>query len=143
MTTGVKGRNFVLKIGDGQNTQTFTTIGPVRVNRLTRNNSPVDITNQSSAGWQEMLADAGTKSVSISVEGVVANDAAFKDLMDDAHADPQIPRDFQLVSGNGAETYEGTFVIASVNREGSHDGAQTFGTELQSSGAVEYTPAGA
>ncbi len=137
---GLKGRLFVLKMGDGQTTEVFTAVGGVRVNRMTKNNGAVDITNMSSAGWQEMLADAGTKSISISVEGVVTTAESYDDLQDAANADPQLPVNFQLVSGNGAEMWEGAWVIASLNREGSHDGAQAFSMELQSAGVITYAP---
>src|SRR5690606_31131478 len=131
MSEGFKGRAFVLKRGDGAMTEVFTTVGGVRTTNLTLNNNPVDVSDNAS-GWQKMLADGGIQSIEMSLDGIAKNDSAFESLLQDGF--DRVSRNVQLVSGNG-DIYEGPVVIASIQRSGAHDGAETFSCSLQSDGA--------
>ena len=132
-TTAYKGRDFVLKMGDGASSETFTTVGGLRTTSLSINNNPVDITNVSSNGWQEMLADAGTQSIELSADGVVSSDTQFATFEQAAHN--RTTHNYQLESGNGV-TREGSFVISSYSESGAHGDAVTFNVTLQSNDAI-------
>lgn len=138
MTTAYKGRDFVLQMGDGATSETFASVGALRTSSLSINNNPVDISNVSSAGWQEMLADAGTQSIEISADGVVSNETQFPVFEQAAH--DRTTHNYKLVSGNGVDR-EGSFVISSYSESGAHGDAVTFNVTLQSNGAVTRTAA--
>lgn len=133
-----KGRLMVLKIGDGAGSETFTTIGGLRSNTITINNEEVDITNKDSAGWKELLENAGVKSVSMSASGVFKDDAQI-DLVNTRMIAGTIGN-FQLVLSNG-DYYQGAFQINSFERTGEYNGAEMFSISLTSSGAVAFTAA--
>lgn len=135
MAEGYKGRSFLLKVGNGATMEAFTAIGGIQTKSLSINNNPVDVSDDS-AGYQKMLPDGGIQSMEISGSGIVKNNAQAKALI--AAADARSEANYQLVSGLG-DTYEGTFVIASFQRTGNHDGAETFSITLQSSGEIDYT----
>jgi len=136
MAEGFKGRAFVLKRGDGATVEVFTTVGGVRTTNMTINNNPVDVSDNAS-GWQKMLADGGIQSIEVSLDGIVKNNAVFEALLQDAF--DRVPVSVQLESGN-ADVYQGVVVVASLQRSGAHDGAETFSATLQSDGAFTFTP---
>ncbi|MCC6912723.1 MAG: hypothetical protein IT566_03380 [Rhodospirillaceae bacterium] len=136
MAEGFKGRAFVLKRGDGGTVESFVTVGGVRTTNMTINNNPVDVSDNAS-GWQKMLADGGIQSIEVSLDGIVKNSASFEGLLQDAF--DRVPVSVQLEAGNG-DVYQGAVVIASLQRSGAHDGAETFSSTLQSDGAFTFTP---
>ncbi len=76
--TAQRGRDLLLKIGDGGSPEVFTSVAGLRATTLAFNSALVDITNADSAGhWRELMAD-GVKSASLSGSGV------FKDAASDA-----------------------------------------------------------
>jgi predicted secreted protein len=135
-TTAYKGRSGPLQISSNGGS-TFTTIGGVRTNGVTLNNNPVDITNVSSNGFQELLADGGTQSLSISIDGVVANDAAFKTMQ--TQADDRTLIWYKLAFG-AAGVISSRMAVVSLQLGLPHDGAQTFSATLSSSGTITFTP---
>ena len=133
MTTAYKGRDFVLQMGDGATSETFTTVGALRTTSMSINNNPIDITNVTSNGWQEMLEDGGTQSIEISADGVVSNESQFPTFETAAHN--RTKHNFKLVSGNSVSR-TGAFVISSYSESGSHGDALTFNVTLQSDGEI-------
>lgn len=135
-TTAYKGRSGPLQIS-ANGGSTFSTIGGARANDVTINNNPVDITNVSSGGFQELLADGGTQSVSISLSGVVSSDAQFKTLQ--AAADDRTLVWYKFTFG-AAGVITAKFAVSNLQLGLPHDGAQTFSCQLMSSGTVTITP---
>ena len=135
-TTAYKGRSGTMQISSNGGS-TFTTIGGVRTTNVTVNNNPVDITNVSSGGFQELLPDGGIQSVEISIDGVVASDAAFKTFQ--ATADDRTLVWYKFSFG-AAGTILSKFAVRSLQLGAPHDGAQTFSATLSSSGTVTITP---
>lgn len=135
-TTAYKGRSGPLQIS-ANGGSTFSTIGGARANDVTINNNPVDITNVSSGGFQELLADGGTQSVSISLSGVVSSDAQFKTLQ--ATADDRTLVWYKFTFG-AAGVITSKFAVSNLQLGLPHDGAQTFSCQLMSSGTVTITP---
>lgn len=128
-----KGRSFLLKQGSAS---AGTTLAGMRTTGLTVNNEQVDITNKDSNGFREYLEDAGTKSLSITAEGVWKDSAVEQTVRGYAFANSI--NAFALVFGN-ADTLEGTFAITSYQRAGAFNGEETYSITLESSGSYAYT----
>jgi len=130
-----KGRNFLLKQGTAA---AGTTLAGMRVTSLTLNNEQVDITNKDSGGWRELLEDAGTQSIDLSVEGVFKDTATEETVR--GYAFTNSINAFGLVFGNG-DSMDGSWAISNYQRSGAHNGEETYSMTLQSSGAPVYTAA--
>jgi len=134
-TTAYKGRSGTLQIS-ANGGSTFTTIGGVRTKTVAVNNNPVDITNDGSNGFREMLADGGTQGVDISFDGVVVNDTAYETLLSQAHDRTAIYWKFNFAD---AGVITAKFVVGSISYGAAHDNAQTFSISAMSSGTVTFT----
>lgn len=134
-TTAFKGRSATLSIS-ANGGSTFTTIGGVRTTGLTINNNPVDITNDGSGGFRELLADGGTQEFNIDIDGVVADDTAFQSM--EAVADDRTLVWFKFVYASGG-IVTALFAVSSYKITGTYNDAQTFTASLMSSGTVTFT----
>ena len=132
-----RGKDLLIKIGDGAATESFTTVAGLRATTLSFNAKEVDVTNADSTGmWRELLAGAGIKSASVSGSGVfkdAASDAVLREaFFDQTLADWQIViPDFGLVSG--------PFKITSLSYDGPYDGELKVSLALTSAGALVFT----
>ncbi|MCH8322572.1 MAG: phage major tail protein, TP901-1 family [Proteobacteria bacterium] len=136
--TAQKGRDFLLKIGDGGGPETFTTIGGFRNNKFTINNQVVDITSKDSAGKRELLAGAGLQIMSASGSGVFVDDAAFG-TAHSAALNATIDNWEIIVPGHG--TYMGPFQVSNLEFDGEYKGEQLYSISLESAGAITFTTA--
>src|SRR5215472_11126574 len=76
--TAQRGKDLLIKIGDGGAPETFATVAGLRATSLDFNAQAIDVTNSDSADmWRELLA-AGVKSATVAGSGV------FKDAASDA-----------------------------------------------------------
>jgi len=132
-----KGRDFLLKMGDGGGPETFTTIGAARTNSLSINNNPVDDTTMDDTGIQSMLGDAGVQSMQVTIDGLF-KDAVVEETFR-AAVFARTTNNFQLAFPNG-DVLEAAFIIQDYNRSGSHDGLESFSATLIKSGATTFTP---
>ncbi|RMF08905.1 MAG: phage major tail protein, TP901-1 family [Alphaproteobacteria bacterium] len=130
-----KGRAFVLKIGDGGNPETFSTIGGMRTTQLAINNEVVDITNKESGGWRDLLAGAGVRSVTLSGAGVFTDSAAEMSLQAKILAGSLDNYEVAFESG---DSFSGAFQAVSLEYAGDHNGERTYTIRLESSGAVVF-----
>ena len=135
--TAQKGKDLLVKIGDGGSPETFTTVAGLRATTLAFNAETIDVTNSDSADmWRELLA-AGVRSATVSGSGVfkdAASDAAIRScFFDQALANWQI-----VIPGFG--TVSGPFKIASLQYEGPYDGEVKLSLSLASAGAIGFTP---
>ncbi|MFT3726319.1 MAG: phage major tail protein, TP901-1 family [Terricaulis sp.] len=135
--TGQKGRDVLIKIGDGDDPEAFTTVAGIRAKTISLNAKTVDGTSgESPDAWRELIAGAGVKSASVSGAGV------FKDAASDAAIQQiffaQTARTFQLIiPGFGA--LKGAFLVESLDYSGDHDGEAAFAITLASAGALSFT----
>lgn len=134
-TTAYKGRDMALK-NSANGGSTFVTVAGVRSTGATINNEPVDVTNMGSGGFREYLADGGVQSVSMNVDGVVVDDAAFNVMLTQAEDRTKVYYQFAF-SGGGEITAK--FVITSIQLTGTYNEAQTFSAQLESSGPLAVT----
>lgn len=134
---GQKGRDVLIKIGDGADPEYFITVAGIRAKTISLNARSVDGTSGESAGaWRELIAGAGVKSASVSGAGV------FKDAASDAVIQQaffaQASRTFQLVIPDFG-VLQGPFLIEALDYSGDHDGEAAFAITLASAGVVSFT----
>ncbi len=135
--SGQKGRDVLIKIGDGGGTEVFTTLAGIRAKTIALNARAVDGTSgESPSAWRELIAGAGVKTASVSGAGV------FKDGAYDATLQAlffsQAARNFQLVIP-GFGILQGPFLIEALDYSGDHDGEAAFAITLASAGAITFT----
>lgn len=134
---GQKGRDVLIKIGDGGSPEVFATVAGVRAKTISLNARTVDGTSgESPSAWRELIAGAGVKSASVSGAGV------FKDAASDAAIQQaffaQSVKSFQLVIPDFG-VIQGAFLIESLDYTGDHDGEAAFAITLASAGALSFT----
>ena len=67
-----RGKDLLLKIGDGGSPESFVTVAGLRARTISLNARTVDVTDGDSAGrWRELLAGAGVRSAAVSGQGKV------------------------------------------------------------------------
>ena len=131
-----KGRDLLVKIGDGGMPETFATVAGLRATTLSFNSTTVDVTNADSANhWRELLAGAGVKAASFSGSGVF-KDAASDESLRAAFFNQTTPNFQVIVPSFG--TITGAFQIASLQYEGPHDGEVKLSLSLHSAGALTF-----
>ena len=132
-----KGKALLLKIGDGEGPENFTTIAGLRAKSLSFNAETVDITNADSANeWRELLAGAGIKSASVSGSGVFKDDAIdgqmrsafFNQTLDNWQV---IIPDFGII--------EGPFQVTNLDYAGEYNGEVNHTVALESAGELTFT----
>ena len=132
-----RGKDLLLKIGDGGSPEVFNAIGGLRTRTLSLNAETVDITHsQSSGGWRELLAGAGVRDASVSGAGVFLNDTAAETVRA-AFFSGEIKNWQIIIPGFG--TIEGAFQIANLDYAGDYAGEATMSLALQSAGALAFT----
>jgi TP901-1 family phage major tail protein len=133
-----KGKDLLIKIGDGGDPETFATVAGLRATTLAFNAQTVDITNADSANaWRELL-DAGVKSATLSGNGVF-KDATSDEALRAAFFNQTLPN-FQIVIP-GFGTVGGPFKIVSLQYDGPYDGEVKISLSLASAGALTFTGA--
>jgi len=136
--TAKRGRDLLIKIGNGAEPESFTTVAGLRASTLAFNAQAVDITNADSADmWRELLA-GGMKSATISGSGIfkdAASDAALRAIFfggDNGSFQVAIPG-FGLVTG--------PFRLTAMQYDGAHDGELKMSLTLASAGALTFEAA--
>ena len=70
--SGFAGRRLRLEVDFGSG---FVDVGEAQTNSLTINREPIDVTTKEDSGVRRLLAETGTFSMDISVEGVLKDNA--------------------------------------------------------------------
>lgn len=133
--TAQRGRDMLVKIGDGGSPETFASVAGLRTRTFSLNAREVDATHSESGGWRELLAGAGVKQASVAGAGVFLSDAAALTLRAAFFAGAV--RTFKLIVP-GLGTMTGPFMIANLDYAGDHDGEATFAIALASAGALAF-----
>jgi TP901-1 family phage major tail protein len=137
--SGQKGREVLIKIGDGEEPEGFVTVAGIRAKTISLNARTVDGTSgESPSAWRELIAGAGVKSASVSGAGVF-KDAASDALIQQAFFAQNVKR-FQLVIPDFG-LIEGPFLIEALDYSGDHDGEAAFAVTLASAGALSFAAA--
>jgi TP901-1 family phage major tail protein len=133
---GARGRDVVVKIGDGGEPETFAVVAGIRMRAIVLGAGLVDATTAESPGaWRELLAGAGTKRIEVSGAGVFSS-AASDARMRAAFLAGETPRLRLEVAEFGV--ISGPFAIAELAYSGEHDGEAMFSIRLASAGAVSF-----
>jgi TP901-1 family phage major tail protein len=136
MTANV-GRTIVVRWGDAS---PIPAVAGIREKSITLAGEAVDITNDDSAGWRQLLDAAQVNSVEISASGVLIDDtlrtAWFAGA--DGSGERMAPAEFEYSDGG---IVSGTFYLQEYSETGNHDGEITFEATWMSNGVVAYTPA--
>ncbi|MEM9494844.1 MAG: phage major tail protein, TP901-1 family [Pseudomonadota bacterium] len=134
-----RGKDLLLKVGDGGAPESFTTVGGLRTRSLSLNAQTVDITHSGSAGgWRELLAGAGVREAAIAGAGVFLSDAAAESVRT-AFFDGVI-RAWRIVIPGFGEI-EGPFQIVNLDYAGDYASEATMSLSLASAGEIAFTPA--
>ncbi|MEI9932791.1 MAG: phage major tail protein, TP901-1 family [Rhizomicrobium sp.] len=136
--TAQRGKDLLIKIGDGGDPENFTTVAGLRATSLDFNATTIDITNSDSADmWRELLAD-GVKSATVAGSGVfkdAASDAALKTAFFN-----QALNDYQIVIPSFG-TVTGPFKLTSLQYDGPYDGELKISLSLASAGVLSFAAA--
>lgn len=122
------GRDFLIKKGS-------TVLASVRAKTVTINGEPIDSTTDDDDGYRKLLADAATRSIDISVEGLTDDDTLRAAVMGSGSL---LLTDINVEYPDGA-TLTGDFFLTSLEENGQHTDAMGFSASFQSSGQWTYT----
>lgn len=132
----LKGKNFLLKQGDGADPEVFDEVARQRATSFSVNGEEIDVSSKDSDGWRELMGDenegGGLASISVNVEGIVAADGDH-DAIRDAAMSGAI-KNYQL--DDSEDILEGPFQVTNYEQSGDHDGAQEYSATLESAGEV-------
>lgn len=127
------GSAFLLKIGDGASPLNYETVAGLRTTQLSINGDPVVVTHKESGGWRDLLAGAGTRSVSVSAAGIFLGSQAEATVR--THALAGTIDDYEL-SFEGGERLRGQFLVQRLDYSGDFNGERSYTVQLESSGPV-------
>jgi TP901-1 family phage major tail protein len=134
--SGQKGRDVLIKIGDGEEPEAFVTVAGIRAKTISLNARSVDGTSgESPEAWRELIAGAGLKSASVSGAGVF-KDAASDALIQQAFFSQSASTFQVIIPGFGSLT--GPFLVEALDYSGDHDGEAAFAITLASAGALSF-----
>ena len=125
---GLYGRDLALTMGG-------KTVAGVRSKGITVNNSPIDVSDDDSNAFRELLAEPGDKSIDISLSGVTKS----MELMRAALTPGSQLFALVLTWPDGSSVTLDGF-LASYSSTGEYNGAETFDASFNSSGDSTFTP---
>lgn len=112
-------------------------IAGVQTKGLTCNNEPVDVTDDNSSGWRELMAIPGLKTVEVPISGVLKNLELMRAFFN-AQGGSQM---FACVGTYpDGSTVTGNFFLATFNTTGESNVAIPFDSTWQSSGQIVFVP---
>jgi predicted secreted protein len=135
--TSHKGRDLLLKIGDGGSPEAFTEIGSARMTSLSLSNPLLDVTALDGGGLQALKPDGGVQAMQVRLDGLFRDEAGEEALR--AAAFGRSLGNYKFVFPNG-DVYAAAFAVQGYTRGGRHDGLETFTLTLNRSGGGIFTP---
>lgn len=133
--TALKGSLVLIRVGDGMASETFTTIGGLRLTEFELNQQFVEASDMESGAWRKGIA-AGLRSARISGTGVFTGSAAEETMR--GYAFGGSVKNFRFIFANGS-SITGAFVITSYERSATHEDAEMYAIRLESAGALTYS----
>lgn len=107
-----------------------------RTDSVTINNEPLDITDKDDSGWRTMLADAGVRTVSCEIEGVLKDDVLLADSV--GNASTALLKEC-VVTISGIGTLTGDFFLNSIQIGAEQADVVTFTATLESGESMTAT----
>lgn len=126
-------KNVIIKVGDGESSESFSTIGGLVTTRLRVNNQVIEASDVASGQWRAALDGAGVSSVTLSGEGMFTD--ATSETLAQGYAMAASVDNYQLLFGNG-NTLSGPFLIAQYERAGNYGDVETYALTLESAGVI-------
>lgn len=133
-----KGSLVLIRIGDGNETETFTTLGGLRVASLRLANHKVEAGHVGSGAWRTLMAHSGLRSLTVAGNGVFSDETSEERLR--AQAFSGAVSNYELRFGNG-DMLQGVFMVGSYERTGKMGDVETYALVLESAGEVSFTRA--
>jgi TP901-1 family phage major tail protein len=131
-----RGKELIVRIGDGGTPEVFTTVAGLRASTFSLNAKEIDATHaQSPGGWRELIG-AGLRQAAFAGSGVFLKGAAADRLRAVFFAGD--PAAFEVVAP-GLGVFAGRFLIANLDYAGDWDGEATISMALASAGAIAFT----
>ncbi|APX23194.1 MULTISPECIES: phage major tail protein, TP901-1 family [Salipiger] len=135
-----KGREVLIRIGDGQETENFNALCALTTKALTVNNEEIDVTTADcdtpgGALWTEVLD--GVRRIALSGNGISKKDTAEARLMTVSLQTPPVANMEVVVPNFG--TFAGAFFVQSMELTGEQSGGASFALTMGSTGAVTFT----
>lgn len=127
---GMLGREGVLTVS-GQKIAGAVTKG------VTCNNEPVDVTDDDSSGWRELMARPGLKTIDLPISGQLKNLELFQSFFNAQGGSQIFPINYLYADGS---TIAGNFFLTTIGETGDANGAKTFDSSWQSAGEIIFTP---
>src|SRR5690349_20628269 len=136
---GQKGRDVLIKIGDGGAPENFVSVAGIRARTISLSAGQIDATTaESPEAWRELIAGAGTRRAEVSGSGVF-KDAASDALLREAYFSGEAAMMQLVIPGFGM--MHGQFVVSDLSYGGEHDGEAVFSVRLLSAGAISFEAA--
>jgi len=132
------GRNFLLKIGDGQSPEIFTTVGGFQSNAITLGEASVDITNKSAPDKFRQAMRAGVKTVALSGNGIFTDSVSEEAVRANYFAAAVLNWQVEIP---GFGIMEGPFILTQLAYTGADNAAVTYSVSLESAGSIGFTAA--
>lgn len=123
-----KGRSLLVKKG-------ITVLAGMRTKGVALNGEPIDVTTDDDGGWRTLLADVGTMTVDLSIEGITKNDTLRALIAAGGTSLMLTDITVEFPDGHG---FSGNFFLNSLEETGTYNEAITFSGSLQSSGTIRY-----
>lgn len=127
-----RGTAFLLKVGDGAPTPSYSTVAGLKTTNLLVAGDPVDCSAK--LGWRELLSGGGKRSVSIAANGIFTGSAAETEIRGHALSGDIGPYELSFESG---ERLRGDFLITRLEYAGDFNGERKYTIALESSGEVQ------
>lgn len=132
----IAGRLMLIKIGDGASPESFTTVACQRGTSNSLQSESIDVSDKDTR-WRQMVA-GGSKGVSLSASGLIANAAAHRLLTN--LSTQNAAYNFQIVFADG-QTISGSFRVETWALSGEFNDAQQYELTLVSADDMTYSNA--
>lgn len=136
------GRTVLVRIGDGEASETFAVLCGLNSKTFSINNSEIDVTTADcttpgGALWTEVLA--GVKRLNVSGNGYF-KDEATEARLNEVAMSAEAKANFELIVPDFG-TFAGRFMVGTVDYGGEKDDGVTYSLALASDGVVTFTAA--
>ena len=132
--TAFVGRKAVLSFGSP-----LVAIAALRTKTMTLGNEVIDVTSDDDLGFRSLLNDPGTKTLEMSVEGILKDVPSLNSLIALATSGTDIVDTFSILFP-GIGTMAGPFAITSFEVGAPYNEGTTFSCSLQSAGTFTWVP---
>lgn len=133
--TAQAGALVLIKIGDGEVSESFTTLGGLRTSSIIVNNQLLETSNVSTGAWRQLQDVSGIRTVTITGTGLFT-DSVSEEIMRGVAFNGNI-HNYQFIFANG-DSITGAFLVEEYERSGNIDDAETYRISLQSAGNISF-----